>query len=276
MRTAFVQGHRQQALALSFLAVCLVALCVVLFLVNTWLHLTWDRTVSAFRIDDRLRGVIIVLGVAWATAWLAGTLMAAAGSSRPLPILARLGGQSRVRWTGMVGAGSFWLAAACLAGMSLYADRVARPLDGNPAQLYILYDDTQAPRWVMALVSSPTIHAAERHWGRGSTIVAPITPRSFAEALARGRFVYVAVHGDHGPLLHKGGEITPQDVERGMPVGKGLRLVYLSACYSGNMAAEWETALAPARVVSYPRFSAHLEHAHFLWVQAPRIIAGHD
>jgi hypothetical protein len=177
---------------------------------------------------------------------------------------------------GLVVGGGLWLAAVFLAGMSVYSNQVARPLDGYPAQLYILYDDTQAPRWVMALVSSPTILAAERSWGRGSTIVAPITLRSLAEALAQGRFVYVAVHGDHGPLLYREGEITPQDVARGMPVGKDLRLVYLSACYSGNMAAEWEAALTPARVVSYPRFSAHLEHAFFLWVQAPRIIAGNN
>jgi hypothetical protein len=176
----------------------------------------------------------------------------------------------------LIGGGGLWLAAVFLAGMGVYASQAARPLDGNPAQLYILYDETQAPRWVMALVSSPTIHAAERYWGRGSTIVAPITLRSLAEALANGRFVYVAVHGDHGPLLYRAGEITPQDVAREMPVGKGLRLVYLSACYGGNMAAEWEAALSPARVVSFPRFSAHLEHAHFLWVQAPRIIAGMD
>jgi hypothetical protein len=153
--------------------------------------------------------------------------------------------------------------------MAVYAGCAARPLDGRPAPLYILYDDTQAPRWVMALVSVPTIYAAERHWGRGSTIVAPITPASLAESLARGRFVYVAVHGVNGPLLYKDGEITPHDVAGHMPVGKDLRLVYLSACHGGDMASEWESALAPAHVISHPRFSAHLEHARFLWYRAP-------
>ncbi len=178
-----------------------------------------------------------------------------------------------VRRTGLIGASGLWLIAAVLAGLAVYASRVARPLDGNAAPLYILYDDTQAPRWVMALVSVPTIYAAEQHWGSGATIVAPITPESMAEALARGRFVYVAVHGEQGPLLYRGGEITPRDVADRMPVGKGLRLVYLSACHSGDLAADWEAVLAPAKVISFPRFSAYLEHAWFLWIEAPQAIA---
>lgn len=275
-RTGFVLRHRQQALALSFLGVCFVGLCAVLSLVNTWLYLNWERTVLPLRVAEKLAGFFVVLAVAWAVAWLAGIFMAAVGSSRSLPKLARLGGLRWVRWTGLVGGGGLWLMAVILPGLAVYAARVARPLDGRSAPLYILYDDTQAPRWVMALVSVPTIHAAERHWGRGSTIVAPITPQSLAEALARGRFVYVAVHGHRGPLLYRGGEITPQDVARSMPVGKELRLVYLSACHGGDMAADWEAAMAPAKVVSFPRFSAHLEHARFLWLQAPRFIARRD
>jgi hypothetical protein len=57
-----------------------------------------------------------------------------------------------------------------------------------------------------------------------------------------------------------------------MPVGEQLQLVYLSQCHGGDMAAEWEAAIVPATVISYPRFSAYLEHAFFLWIQAPRFI----
>jgi hypothetical protein len=275
-RTGFLLRHRQQALGLSFLAVCFVGLCVVLSLVNSWLYLTWERTAVALRVSEYLAGLLTVLAVAWAAAWVAGILTAAGAWPRRLPILARRGGLRWVRWTGLVGGSGLWLVAVVLPGMAVYAARVARSLDGRSAPLYILYDDTQAPRWVMALVSVPTLSAAERHWGSGATIVAPITPQSFAEALARGRLVYVAVHGERGPLLYRGGEITPQDVARRMPVGRELRLVYLSACHGGDMAAEWEAAMAPARVVSYPRFSTHLEHARFLWFQAPQLIAGRD
>jgi hypothetical protein len=271
-----VSRHRQQALALSFLVVGFVGLCAILFLVNTWLHLTWERTVLALRVNEKLELLLTVMVAVWLLAWLAGVLMAAGGSRRPLPVVARLGGLRWVRRTGLIGATGLWLLAVALGGTALYADRVARPLDGRPAPLYILYDDTQAPRWVMALVSFPTIFAAESYWGSGATIVAPITPQSLAESLARGRFVYVAVHGERGPLLYRDGEIAPRDVAGRMPIGKELRLVYLSACHGGDMAQEWEAALAPAKVISYPRFSAHLEHARFLWIQAPRFIASQD
>jgi hypothetical protein len=272
-QTGFALQHRRQALALSFLAVCFVGVCAVAFLVNTWLNLNWERTAFAQRGGEILAGLLIVLALAWATAWVAGIVTAARASSRALPVLARLGALRWVRRTGLIGASGLWLIAAVLAGLAIYASRVARPLDSHAAPLYILYDDTQAPRWVMALVSVPTIYAAEQHWGRGSTIVAPISPESLAEGLARGRFVYVAVHGEQGPLLYRGGEIMPRDVAGKMPVGAELRLVYLSACHSGDLAADWEAALAPAKVISFPRFSAYLEHAWFLWIEAPRAIA---
>ena len=165
---------------------------------------------------------------------------------------------------------------ALVGALGIYANKVARLPDGKPAALYIVYDDRYAPRWAMVLASAPTICAAEAYWGPGSTIVAPITAESFAESLASGRFVYVAVHGVNGPLMYHGGEFTPRDVARTMPIGKSLQYVYLSACHSGDLAADWESVLAPAKVVTFPRVSLYLEHGVFLWHTAPRLVAGNN
>jgi hypothetical protein len=105
---------------------------------------------------------------------------------------------------------------------------------------------------------------------------APDEAESFAESVASGRFVYVAVHGVNGPLMYRGGEFTPGDVARTMAIGKNLEYVYLSACHSGDLAADWQSVLAPAKVVTFPRVSLYLEHAVFLWYTAPRLIAGNN
>ncbi|MGA2661980.1 MAG: hypothetical protein ABSH34_31255 [Verrucomicrobiota bacterium] len=116
--------------------------------------------------------------------------------------------------------------------------------------------------------------AANQRWGSGSVIVAPISRQALGEALAHGKVVYLATHGESGPLVHRDGAFTPQDVAQGMRVGKELRLVYLAACHGGDLADQSRAVLAPAEVVSYPRFSAYLEHAYWLWIRLPRFIAG--
>jgi hypothetical protein len=39
--------------------------------------------------------------------------------------------------------------------------------------------------------------------------------------------------------------------------------------HGGDLADQWKSALAPAEVVSYRRFSASLEHADWLWIRLP-------
>ena len=126
----------------------------------------------------------------------------------------------------------------------------------------------------MTFLAFPMNRAANQRWGSGSVIVAPISRQALGEALAHGKFVYLATHGESGPLVHRDGAFTPQDVAQGMRVGKELRLVYLAACHGGDLADQSRAVLAPAEVVSYPRFSAYLEHAYWLWIRLPRFIAG--
>jgi hypothetical protein len=272
----FLLHHRRQSLALSFLCACTFGLMIALLVPTVWLLLTWDRAELALSSSQVIAVIFLLVAAALAVAGLAGMFTAARGSMRPLPVLARLGGMPWVRLGGLIGESLILAALTLVAALGIYANNVARLPDGKPAELYIVYDDRYAPRWAMVLASAPTICAAEAHWGRGSTIVAPITADSFADSLASGRFVYVAVHGVNGPLMYHGGEFTPRDVALTMPIGKSLQYVYLSACHSGDLAADWQSVLAPAKVVTFPRISLYLEHAVFLWHTAPRLIAGNN
>jgi hypothetical protein len=267
----FVRQHGRRAIGLSFLMVGYVAWCVLLFVVNTLLHLANEPVAAAWRLNDLLALLVAVPLLIWLVAWLTTVSIAATGGTGSLQLL-RLGRLAWVRRVGVVGGGGLWLVLALLIALGSSAAHSARPLGGRPAPVYILYDASQAPRWVVQLVCSPTILAARQRWGPRSTIVAPLTPHSLRTALATGQLVYVAAHGTHGPLIYPGGELTPQDVADAMPVGRDLQLVYLSACHSGDMAEAWQASLAPARVITFPRFSAHVEHAWFLWVRAPDLI----
>ena len=51
--------------------------------------------------------------------------------------------------------------------------------------------------------------------------------------------------------------------------GKDLRYVYISACNGGQKATEWEQRFAPAKVVTFDRLSAAMEHLWWLWFDAP-------
>ena len=52
--------------------------------------------------------------------------------------------------------------------------------------------------------------------------------------------------------------------------GRDLQFVYLSECYSGTKAPEWEQVLAPAEVVTFDRLSGPMEHLWWLWFDALR------
>jgi hypothetical protein len=272
----FLLHHRRQSLALSFLGACTVGMTIALLVPTVWLLLAWDRAELALSSSQVITVFFLLLAAALTAAGLAGMFTAARGSVRPLPVLARLGRMPWVRLGGLIGESLILALLTLVAALGIYANKVARLPDGKPAALYIVYDDRYAPRWAMVLASAPTICAAEAYWGHGSTIVAPITAESFADSLASGRFVYVAVHGVNGPLMYHGGEFTPGDIARTMPMGKSLRYVYLSACHSGDLAADWQSVLAPAKVITFPRISLYLEHAVFLWYTAPRLIAANN
>jgi len=273
-RGEFVQHHFRQAVGVSVLLVCFELILVVLFFANTAFWLLCEKTADHIHIDEWLRRVVLVLIALCLAASAAGILIAAGGSRRRIPLVAKLGDWKSSFRIGVFGGSSLALVTLGLATLAIIAPNYARPLEGKPAALYVLYDETQAPRWVVTLLAFPMNHAANHRWGSGSVIVAPINRHSLREALAHGKVVYLATHGENGPMLYREGSLGPQDVAQGMAVGSDLRLVYLAACHGGDMADQWKKVLAPAEVISYPRFSAHLEHAYWLWVRLPRFISG--
>jgi hypothetical protein len=215
-RGAFVQHHLRQAAGLSFLLVGLVLLLVVFFFFSTGFWLLFEQTAQRTHFQDRLNRLALGLGLLWLIAWASGILLAAAGSHRHLPVAARLGNRRGTYCFGMLGGSILALLAVLLGGLAVHAQGYARPLGGAPAALYLLYDDAQAARWVVTLLSFPMNRAANRRWGSGSVVVAPVSRQSLREALAQGKIVYLATHGVNGPLLYREGSLGPQDVAQGM------------------------------------------------------------
>ena len=113
--------------------------------------------------------------------------------------------------------------------------------------------------------------------GRGA-LPAPgemAAPRFAAGTRRRGRaeggLVVVATHGKADGLLCDGKFVTPEDVSA-MPAGEDLAFVYLTGCDSGTQEQAWTGAFAPAKVVTYPRLTAIVEHAWWMWFEGPKIV----
>jgi len=165
-----------------------------------------------------------------------------------------------------------------------------RSVDG--ARVYFLYDEGIAvPRWGYAMGLYRISLQAHRNWGNGSTVLDRLNKQTLCSALASGKVVILATHGEAGyAATYFSPEVFgvwPADTgaadETGttrflcvgvqapdhawrpetVKVNDQLELVYLFACNAGKKASLWQEHLAPAKVVAYDRFSTLLDHA--LW-----------
>jgi len=263
--------HARQAAGLSSLLLATIAGIVILSLILTAALVFREKAFAALRLDLVHDWTCIVLGAIWAVLWISGICLAALGSTRPLPLAARIGRSALLRRTGAVGWTGIWILVIAVTAIAVRSTALARPLDGRPATVYILYDADTAPRWVFTLASYRIALAAGARWGEGSTVVDAISTDTIREAARHGRLVYLGTHGGDGKILFGG---TPHGPPGSLSPGKDLQLVYISACHAGDDAEAWSGAFAPARVVTFPRNSVVLEHAFWLWFQAPEIVAG--
>ena len=247
--------------------------------------------------------LLLVLGGLFAL-WITLLALGLAGSTRELPLFRRLARSNRVMWL------SYWanvLALALVPVIAIFAchatalTRTSR----NDAAVYFLYDNgIPVPRWTYALGLYRISLLAQRKWGRGCTVVDRLNPPNLRTALAHGKVVFLATHGDDGyayvfnralPRISPGTlRIEPPDIDtrsgtktcRGLCISvlgadnnwskpetitmnSGLRLAYVFACDAGKRASQWQTNLAPAQVITYNRASTIYDHGWWFAFTGP-------
>lgn len=270
----FAWFHYRQALALSLILGCVILAAGPALVVQAILVVWWETGVSRFRLGAALDSLFRAAGVAWALLWIAGVLRAIAGSTKPLPLTSRLQSSKAALRIAIALSAALWLLFGGAVFATAHSLRLARRDPEKPASVYILYDGAVARRWVFALGSYPLVLTAESRWGPGSTVIAPLTKKSLKAATANGRLVYLGTHGEEGGLIVGGRLLGPGELRKWVSSGEKLQFFYIAACHGGDAAPAWAEMFSPAKVVTFARNSAVLEHAAWFWLRAPRIAAG--
>jgi hypothetical protein len=169
----------------------------------------------------------------------------------------------------------------------------------DTAAVYFLYDEgIQVPRWGYALGLYRISLQAQRNWGKGSTVLDRLNRETLRQALANGRVVILATHGDDGvaetyfapEVLRvwppdsgvtdeaKGLRFLQMSFLRpnnkwgkaeNVPANSQLKLAYIFACNGGRKATQWREHLAPAQVITYNRVSTLWDHAVWFAFRGP-------
>jgi hypothetical protein len=273
--TGLAEHHVRQAWALSLLLLLIVVSTIPSFLLLSGALAFLGDEYPRWRLDEIATWLYVGFLAAWAFLLLAGIVLAAAGSRRRLPVVARLGGRRWVRQIAQAGWTLLYLLVALATGATLHALHLARPVGGRPPAVHILYDDSATPRWLMALGGYRMELAALARWGDGAFQLSPFDPDMFTRAISESRLVFVGSHGSGGRIYFRNSSVVPQDLAGHTTPGKSLRLVYLTACHGGDSAG-WASLLAPARVVTFSRNSLVLEHIAWLWIRAPAVVSDLD
>ena len=299
----FLQHHYAQALAafflllILFLADCIFE-CAQCFVLVQFPGLE-QPLVARFGsllpyLDDAELLVIAALLALWAA--LLG--LALAGSTRQVPLLKRL---SMKPWPLRISffANSMLLTLIPFVSIfALWATSLTRR-SVEDAKVYFLYEEGIAvPRWGYALGLYRISLQAQRNWGRGSTVLDRLNRQTLRTALASGRVVILATHGDAGyastyfapevlgvwpadngatdetkstHFLRIGtlGVDNKWGRSENVKVNDKLQLAYVFACNAGKKASQWEEHLAPARVITYNRLSTVFDHAVWFALTGP-------
>jgi len=209
--------------------------------------------------------------LAWGVLALFGAAMALAGSRQTLPGIGWLAAR-RGLIRGAAAAQAMLVVLLCLLGALAWHAAALAPARAAEPHVFLLFDDVDRyPRWLFTLPFFRISATAEHVWGAQRVEARPLTREALERALAHGHFVFLATHGGVNGLIHDGGWIRPEDV-RDLPRSEHLRFVYLAGCDSGALADAWRAALAPAEVKTYPRLTATLEHAWWMWMRGPDIV----
>ncbi len=274
-KNGLVQHHYLQAMGLSSLLLFLGFFYLLTFLALSAALVYWRTGFEGFRLESKANWLIAGLFAVWILLLVAGCLLAGFGSKRNLPLARMLGKPKWLRRLAGVSWLVLWIGAAALALLAVQSARLARDFDGKPAEVYVLFDDMGfIPRWVMTLACYRLSCASIDRWEEGSIVVARISRKTLEEAFRHGSLIYLGTHGTgDGGVAFNDGPLLPRDIGTTVHPGASLRFVYLSACDSGAVADAWREALSPAEVITFDRLSAVLEHAWWLWLDSPRLIA---
>ncbi len=267
----FIAHHYKQAAAIFFLLFATATIFVLVVIGLSYLMVHKRETYEAFHLEPRLLDLTWKLFLCWIVFWCYGAGLALFGSVTPLPITGFLSRRKVVvRGTASV----LCLLYAALAVFALFSVRASALTrqDERPGQVYMLYENVDRfPRWLFTAAFYRASKAAIARHGEGSVVVLRLSEETIARALREGRFIFIGSHGRQQGLLLKGGYVPPARVAA-MEKNPGLQYVYLTSCDSGAQKEAWESAMAPAEVVTYPRLTTVLEHAAWLWSEAPNVI----
>ena len=126
-----------------------------------------------------------------------GVGMALAGSTRPVPLIARLARSQLLMRVATVFNSVLLVLVIVVAGVGIHACSLALD-DVVPAPVHFLFDNGESQRvgaWAVKLSCYRVSLVAQERWGKGSVVVAPLSRENLAAAIARGRFVLLAGHG---------------------------------------------------------------------------------
>lgn len=270
-RNTFLAFHLRQAMAVFlslFLLVFFFVLSVgVVSLLMVDMRWFYDR----FHPEPHLMSVLRKLFLCWAVFWMYAAGLAAWGSERELPVVGWLSRKPRLLLACFVAFCLLYGTVAAVLPVTLHAMSLVRQ-DARPGQVYMLYEDIDRfPRWMFALGLYPISRAATERWGRGSVVMLKLSREAIQRAVREGRFVFIGSHGRSTGLLLEDSYVTPEQV-RAMGPSPRLQFVYLTSCDSGTQRQAWEEAFAPAKVVTYDRLTAVLEHIWWLWHEGPKVV----
>lgn len=264
----FVAGHHRHALALLLCFLGVIALYAIGIAVVTVAIMNNRAMYEEYHLESHVLSGLRKVFLAWAVFWGFAIATALLGREAYLPGLWRIANWPRV----MRAAARVWLAIfvllATTACFALFASTKVRQ-DTTPAKVHLLYENAgRFPRWLFAIGFYPMARAAEERFGPGQVVLQRVTRESLHRALHEARFAFLGTHGMHQGILVPDGFFKVSDVTPG-EVNPDLKFVYMAGCDQG---AGWETAFAPAKVISYNRLTSVAEHIWWMWFDGPRTL----
>ena len=267
----FLHHHAEQAVALFFVLLLILLLFAFVIAVLSYTMIYHRGLYDRIHPEGRALSVTRKLFLCWLVFWAYGGGLAVAGSPRHLPLIAFLARRKRLLSTTVLAWAILYGAMAAAIPVTVHAASLAR-CDDAPAEVYMLYENVgRFPRWLFTLGFYRVSAAARERWGPDSAVVVKLSEDAIRSALRQGRFVFIGSHGMAQGLLLERGFLKPEDIQA-MGVNPELEFVYLTSCDSGTQKERWEKAFAPARVITYDRLTAVVEHAWWLWARGPDVV----